>query len=432
MITADERARIRSLVMDEHRPIREVARMLEVSKNTVKRCIRAPEGAMPKCSLKSANGKYLAEHKDDIRKLYEQCELRCPPLRRLLKERLDIDVTLRMLERFCSEFNKEHKILRLQQDIPVRYETAPGQHMQIDFGEKDVLVKGEKVRLHLFVAKLGYSRRIFAKAYYAETQAAWFDGVQSAFRYFGGLPYVIVCDNASSLVRDHYAKEAAARYTEGFYQLCQYYNVKPLATSVRKPRSKGKVENAVNYVKNNLPGVDQPDLTSWNLWLEKWCMESDERRLTTIFEGALTPRQRWIVEKTKMRRNDKPPMMRTFIESRKVGRDGLVRVENKHYRVPDSLVGLEVQLQIDEKSITVMKGTQVVATLNKTADVFNPQPQITSSGDPRTEAFEKKRKELEKDKLWSEFNRNIKDKNNSANLKDYDDTVGWSKQESAK
>lgn len=38
--------------------------------------------------------------------------------------------------------------------------------MQVDFGEKDVLVNGAWLHLHFFVCKLGYSRRVFAKAYY--------------------------------------------------------------------------------------------------------------------------------------------------------------------------------------------------------------------------------------------------------------------------
>ena len=53
--------------------------------------------------------------------------------------------------------------------------------MQIDFAEKDVIVNGETLRGHFFIAVLGYSRRIFAKAYSAENQAAWLDGIESAF-----------------------------------------------------------------------------------------------------------------------------------------------------------------------------------------------------------------------------------------------------------
>lgn len=133
--------------------------------------------------------------------------------------------------------------------------------MQVDFGEKDVLVNGAWLHLHFFVCKLGYSRRVFAKAYYAETQDAWLDGMESAFRYFGGIPYCIVCDNASSLVRDHYANDDALKFTERFYHFLQYWGIKGIATDVRHPRSKGKVEAGVKYLKGNaVVGIDKRDL----------------------------------------------------------------------------------------------------------------------------------------------------------------------------
>ena len=35
-----------------------------------------------------------------------------------------------------------------------------GDHLQIDFGEQDVMIGGSNVRIHFFVSVLGYSRRI--------------------------------------------------------------------------------------------------------------------------------------------------------------------------------------------------------------------------------------------------------------------------------
>ena len=55
--------------------------------------------------------------------------------------------------------------------------------------------------------------------------------MESAFRYFGGIPYCIVCDNASSLVRDHYANDDALKFTERFYHFLQYWGIKGIATA---------------------------------------------------------------------------------------------------------------------------------------------------------------------------------------------------------
>ena len=73
-------------------------------------------------------------------------------------------------------------------EATIRFETPPGHQLQIDFGEVRVVVGSETVRVYLFVATLGYSRRIFVQAFRHERQSAWFDGTEAAFRYFGGVP----------------------------------------------------------------------------------------------------------------------------------------------------------------------------------------------------------------------------------------------------
>jgi len=54
----------------------------------------------------------------------------------------------------------------------VRYETAPGQQMQVDFGQKKVQVGATLVTVHLLVATLCYSRRVFVQAFLGAQFAA--------------------------------------------------------------------------------------------------------------------------------------------------------------------------------------------------------------------------------------------------------------------
>lgn len=270
MLSKQERALIIHWHEEKKASIRTISRRLGVSRNTVRHWLRA-ESKTEEPKARSQLGKFLQEHSADVREMYVNCELHCPPLRRCIKDRYQVDVPLRMLQRYCAPLRKELKRLTYLEDTVCRFETAPGQHLQVDFGEKDVLVNGQPEHLHLFTCKLGYSRRVFVKAYLRETQEAWLDGMESAFRYFGGLPYCIVCDNAPSLVRNHNAGSDAARFTQRFYYFLSYYNIKGIATAIQHPQSKGKVESGVKYVKNNaVVGVDKPDLASWNIWLETW------------------------------------------------------------------------------------------------------------------------------------------------------------------
>jgi hypothetical protein len=70
----------------------------------------------------------------------------------------------------------------------LRFETHPGEQLQIDFGERRVEIGGVAVKVFFFVATLGYSRRLHVRAYGHERQESWFDGSESAFRAFGGVP----------------------------------------------------------------------------------------------------------------------------------------------------------------------------------------------------------------------------------------------------
>src|SRR5262245_23585753 len=75
--------------------------------------------------------------------------------------------------------------------------------MQIDFGERLVEIGGVKLRVYLFVATLGYSRRSHIRAFRNERQESWFDGLESAFTKFGGVTEEVLFDNPRALVGEH-------------------------------------------------------------------------------------------------------------------------------------------------------------------------------------------------------------------------------------
>jgi transposase len=114
-------------------------------------------------------------------------------------------VSLRTVERAVAHLRRE---LEAEARATVRFETPPGRQMQIDFGQRQVMIAGAPVRAFVFVATLGYSRRPHVRAFRHERQAAWFEGMESAFRTFGGVPAEVLLDNARALVERH---DAATR-----------------------------------------------------------------------------------------------------------------------------------------------------------------------------------------------------------------------------
>ncbi|GAA0634810.1 hypothetical protein GCM10009016_26750 [Halomonas beimenensis] len=104
-----------------------------------------------------------------------------------------LTVSLRTLERACESYCQA---LAAEDKATVRFETPPRKQLQIDFGSRQIVIGGESVKVYLFVATLGYSRRHYVRAFRHERQSAWFAGLEGAFRHFGGVPEQVLLDNA--------------------------------------------------------------------------------------------------------------------------------------------------------------------------------------------------------------------------------------------
>jgi len=61
----------------------------------------------------------------------------------------------------------------------VRYETGPGEQAQVDFGQLHVWIGEQRERVHVFVMTLGYSRRLWVRAYPHERLSALLDGMSA-------------------------------------------------------------------------------------------------------------------------------------------------------------------------------------------------------------------------------------------------------------
>ncbi|MER3425225.1 MAG: transposase, partial [Nitrospiraceae bacterium] len=77
----------------------------------------------------------------------------------------------------------------------VGYETGPGEQAQVDFGQLRIWIGERDERVHLFVMTLGYSRRLWVRAYPHERLSALLDGHERAFRHVGGVPLTCLYDN---------------------------------------------------------------------------------------------------------------------------------------------------------------------------------------------------------------------------------------------
>ena len=141
--------------------------------------------------------------------------------------------------------------LRAARLLTPRLETKPGAQIQIDFGVKTVTIEGRAQAVHLFVATLGYSHRIFAKAHAAETQGAWLDGTEAAFVHVGGVPQTVLMDNAKALVTTPRQDDKPPTFNERLRAFARYWDFKPRACGPYRARTKGKVERQIRYMRQS-------------------------------------------------------------------------------------------------------------------------------------------------------------------------------------
>jgi transposase len=238
------------------------------------------------------------------------------------------------------------------EEVPtVRFETGPGEQAQVDWGSSWVYLGEEPVRVHLFVMVLGFSRRLFVKAYLSEGLGPLLEAHAAAFAHFGGRTSTILYDNPRTIVTDKDEATGRVVWNATFKDRMDFYGLKIRLCRYYRAQTKGKVESGVKYVKRNaLAGRRFRDLEELNRWLLEWCVTvADERVHGTAHEK---PSQRFLRE-TLIAVDLRLPSPRERVESRVVPRDGYVAVEANRYPVPPEWVGQRVEVRIQQEEIWI-------------------------------------------------------------------------------
>lgn len=162
-------------------------------------------------------------------------------------------VSSRTVYNFVMFIRQKHNIPY----IPVVREFFPveelpyGEQAQVDFGEYNLrYTDGKRKKVRFFIMVLSRSRMKYV----------WFLDVpftaqsvsqahENAFSFFGGIPNTMVYDQDRTMIVDENIGEVIL--TSTFSQYSKSRNFKLHFCRKSDPQSKGKVENAVGYVKKN-------------------------------------------------------------------------------------------------------------------------------------------------------------------------------------
>ena len=133
------------------RSIRGIAGELGIARNTVRRYLKSPEAMRPKA--RPSRGSKVDAYTEYVDRRVSEGLENCVVLHRELKA-LGYDGGYSILKSYVSPRRR-----RRQPDATMRFETAPGEQAQVDWGSLAYLDQdGKKRRIWVFVMTLGWSR----------------------------------------------------------------------------------------------------------------------------------------------------------------------------------------------------------------------------------------------------------------------------------
>ena len=153
--------------------------------------------------------------------------------------------------------------------VPLAF--APGDAMQIDWGECSIYLSGQKQTVYLFCARLCYSDAPFVAAYRRQNSESFLDALVQTLQYFDGTPKRVIFDNAKVAVKDGFGANAEA--TDSYATLSAHYGFEPVFCNIASGNEKGLVEGLVGFSRRNfcvpIPRVES--MEELNAMLREQC-----------------------------------------------------------------------------------------------------------------------------------------------------------------
>jgi transposase len=335
---------------------RAIARELGCCPRTVRRYLR--QGGW-KPYGQSRRRQRLDEQRQWLRGQFEQHRGNAEVLRQELLREKGIRVSQRTVERVVAPWRKE---MRLRQLATVRFETPPGKQLQADFAQCLVSIAGARVRVHLCVLTLGYSRRMVVRAYAHERQENWLRALEEAFQHWGGVPREVLMDNARALVLHHDPASGSLVFHPRLVAFAKHWGFTPKACRPYRPRTKGKDERGVRYVKESgLAGREFPSWQAMEAHLEGWNRQvADQRRHGTTGESPLLRFEREEAAALLPLPN-RPSFLAEWEGQRIVAKDCCVQVEGNWYTAPRELIGQRLTVQIRDQTLLLRHRGRIVS-----------------------------------------------------------------------
>lgn len=266
-----------------------------------------------------------------------------------------------------SQFGEYYRRWKKEHSEPrMRNVHVGGERMQVDYaGMKIQVVNPETGEVHMypvFVAVLPASNYTYAEVQSGQNQCNWNNGHVRAFEFIGGLVKIVIPDNLKTGVTkpDYYEPNINLAYQE----LAEYYQIAVLPARVRKPRDKGKVENAVQNVERWVIAPIR-NRTFFSLAEANQAVREklDALNNKVMLASGRTRRQEFEdIDRPNLRPLPEKPYKYAIRKTVRVNIDYHVEFDKHFYSVPHTLIHEDVSLRVTEYLVEISHRSKSVAT----------------------------------------------------------------------
>ena len=321
---------------------RETARILQMSRNTVKRLLKLKEN--PKYH-RSATATILDDFKEQI------IVWRCEPFEfngtRIYRELLKRGYTgsIGPVYKYLQKVDEDAELM-ISSKATVRIETPPGDQAQFDWSEYNVEVSGVIKKIYCFAMILSASRKKAVCFSLKNDADAIYEVMQELFEDLGGVTLELLIDNPKALVIENNPKtESEIKYNPQALLLAKHLGTELNACPCYWPRKKGKIERPFNYIEEQfIKGNTFSSMEDLNArgkaFVNEWC---NEKHTTT----QRIPNEHYeLEERSTLLPMPKKRFKVKELQRRIVSPDSLVSINANKYSVPVEYVAKSVLYRI--------------------------------------------------------------------------------------
>jgi transposase len=352
MLAVEDWAEIRRLHRSEGIPIKAIARVMGVSRNTVRAALAADR---PPKYERPAAGSIVDAVEPQIREL-----LRAYPTMpsTVIAERIGWTRSVRVLSGRVAELRPTY----LPPDPASRTTYVAGEIAQCDFWFPPIelpvgfgQVRGPK-QLPVLTMVLGYSRWLMALLIPTRHAEDLFAGWWTHIHGLGCVPRVLVWDGEGAIGRWRGGRSELTTECQAFRGTL---GAKVLICKPADPEAKGIIERAHDYLERSfLPGRSFTGPADFNTQLGDWLALVNTRPRRAL---GCAPTDRVTADKQAMLTLAPVAPETGWRRSARLPRDHYIRLDSNDYSVHPSVIGRRIEILADLDRVRVLSGGRLVA-----------------------------------------------------------------------